>query len=199
MKEPINDQVIIYPTDTVWGLGGSVFSQKAYDEIALIKKTNHTKPLSIMFSSIEMICEYFTLPDFMNEQWLKEFFSLETTLGLPLSFLKKEFPAWLTAKSPMVSIRFVDSDLIKKVGESFKTPFFTTSLNLTKEAPIINFKAALEFRNMHAPGLLIFGDESHQLSGESSTIVFYDPDKKINFQIIRSGRNILEIQKLINS
>ena len=42
--------VLIYPTDTVWGIGGCILSKKNYDEINIIKKINTNKPVSILFS-----------------------------------------------------------------------------------------------------------------------------------------------------
>ena len=42
-----NDGVIIYPTDTVYGLGCSIFSKKAMKRITQIKQVNPKKPLTI--------------------------------------------------------------------------------------------------------------------------------------------------------
>ena len=42
-----NDGIIIYPTDTVYGLGCSIFSKKAMKRLLKIKKVNQKKPLTL--------------------------------------------------------------------------------------------------------------------------------------------------------
>ena len=42
-----NDGIIIYPTDTVYGLGCSIFSKKAMKRLHKIKKVNQKKPLTL--------------------------------------------------------------------------------------------------------------------------------------------------------
>ena len=57
-KNENNDTVFIYPTDTVWGIGGSIWSQDAYDKVCDIKGTGRGKPLSIIVSDEEMLNEF---------------------------------------------------------------------------------------------------------------------------------------------
>jgi len=46
-----NDGIIIYPTDTVYGLGCSIFSKKAMKRLYQLKKVNQKKPLTFMRKS----------------------------------------------------------------------------------------------------------------------------------------------------
>ena len=52
------DGVIIYPTDTVYGLGCSIFSKKAMKRLHLIKKMNPKKTLTLICSNQSQIQEY---------------------------------------------------------------------------------------------------------------------------------------------
>lgn len=193
MKNIQND-IVIYPTDTVWGIGGSIFSEAAYNEIAKIKQTKFDKPLSIMFYSFSHFTENFNLPSFMTEEWLRAYFKLESTLGLPVDLLKTQLPDWLISKSNFLSIRFLETDISLKIGEHLKTPFFTTSLNITGQPPIVNATLALEFKNAHASKALFFESKNINLSGESSTIIFFE---KTHFKLIRKARMIDEIKELL--
>ncbi len=73
-------KLFIYPTDTVWGIGGSVFDQDVYHAINQVKKEPDLKPLSVLFSSMQQLQQFIDLPQEGN--W-SEFFKLETTLLLP--------------------------------------------------------------------------------------------------------------------
>src|SRR5258706_6599536 len=50
--------VIIYPTDTVYGIGCSIFNTKAIERIYKIKKQDKNKPFSFMCVDLSHISEY---------------------------------------------------------------------------------------------------------------------------------------------
>lgn len=190
-----NESVFIYPTDTVWGIGASIYSQSAQQKIASIKKTADDKPLSIMFTDIKVLYNSFNFPDVMSLSWLRNYFKLESTLAIPIKIAKIPIPSWVTGKSDLVSVRCLEHIELKIIGETLKAPFITTSLNLTGEPPITNFQDARQFQLAYAPDAEFFGDSSHNLSGRSSTIVFF----RVNhFEIIREGSKVEEIKKHLN-
>lgn len=176
-----SSQIFIYPTDTVWGIGSTIFDEKAYREIARIKKTTEDKPLSVMFTDLNDLMMSFSFPEEMSEDWLRKFFQLESTLGLPLTMAKILIPSWVHGDSDMISLRYLSDPVLKEM----QPPFFTTSLNITGEAPITSYEKAEEFQKLYAPGARLLGNKSHKLSGESSTIVFF---KNNEFIFIRKGR-----------
>jgi L-threonylcarbamoyladenylate synthase len=187
-----HESVFIYPTDTVWGIGASIYSEDARNKISDIKGSAENKPLSIMFTDVNRLFESFNLPKEITLQWLKDFFKLESTFGIPLTLAKINIPAWVTKESEFVSVRCLELQTLKEIGDALHSPFFTTSLNLTGQAPITSYAEAMRFQKSHAPNIPLFGDATHNLSGQSSTIVFL---KDATFRIIRSGQKIEEIKK----
>lgn len=187
-----SESVFIHPTDTVWGIGGSIYSQSAREKISEIKGAPLDKPLSIMFTDIKTLHSSFNFPEDMGISWLRTYFKLESTLGIPLKISKIPIPSWVNAKSDIVSVRCLDIPVLRAINESLKTPFFTTSLNITGLEPIVNFNDAQAFQKEHAPNTTLFGDSTHNLSGHSSSIVFF---RGSSFEIIRSGRKIEELKK----
>ncbi len=187
-----NESVFIYPTDTVWGIGASIYSQSAQKTIASIKRTSDDKPLSIMFTDVTVLYNSFNFPDVMSLSWLRNYFKLESTLAIPLKIAKISIPSWITGKSELVSVRCLEHPELKIIGETLKAPFITTSLNLTGEPPIVNYQDAKQFQLAYAPDAEFFGDSSHNLSGRSSTIVFFRAN---GFEIIREGSKVEEIRK----
>ncbi|MFA6236480.1 MAG: Sua5/YciO/YrdC/YwlC family protein [Bacteriovorax sp.] len=190
----INNDIYIYPTDTVWGIGCSIYSRSGYEKIADIKKSEKNKPLSIMFGSIDDVVKYFQLPEGMTSVWMKNFFKLETTLGLPLKFAKIPIPEWVSGGSDFISLRCLETEAVKFIYHELHAPFFSTSLNITGDAPITELSAALNFQKKYAPGThLVNSSLTTELSGSSSTIVFFK--KKLEFEIIREGKRIIEVKE----
>ncbi len=187
-----NESIVIYPTDTVWGIGASIYSEEAYKKIAAIKKTTEDKPLSVMFTDVKTLYTSFNFPDFMDVSWLRNYFKLESTLAVPRKIAKISIPSWVTGKSDLVSLRCLEWELLKPIGLDLNGPFFTTSLNITGEPPIVNYDEALAFQKTHAPDAAFYGESTHNLSGRSSTIVFFRGN---HFEIIREGIKVEEIKK----
>jgi len=51
-------KVIIYPTETVYGLGASIFHEKAVRKVHKIKKESQEKPLSVAFADVESVANF---------------------------------------------------------------------------------------------------------------------------------------------
>ena len=54
----LNGGVILYPTDTIWGIGCSAIIESAIKKILKIKRRNNNKLLICLVSSIEMLKRY---------------------------------------------------------------------------------------------------------------------------------------------
>ena len=76
------DTIYVYPTDTVWGMGSSIYSRPAYAEILRIKNYVKPRPLSVLFFHYQQVLEFFNLPSFVREEWLKDFFKIQGAVAL---------------------------------------------------------------------------------------------------------------------
>ena len=95
------------------------------------------------------IRKIFNLPEAVSSDWLKKFFSLETSLGIDIKLLKEaEFPEWIYADSSFVSVRYLDFQHIQNMVSQVGAPVITTSLNLSGEAPIVELSDATEFQQI---------------------------------------------------
>ena len=50
--------VVIYPTDTLYGMGCDALNPQAINRVYNIKKLNKRKPLSLLCSDLEQIAKY---------------------------------------------------------------------------------------------------------------------------------------------
>lgn len=187
----MKDKVIVYPTDTVWGIGGNILSSEVYEQICKIKKTSHSKPLSILFNDLKMLEEYISLEhDFFSNVFLP-LSKMQVTFSIDLSLIKKELPYWCHFQSKKIYLRFLPELNISSVCKDLNTPIFSTSLNVSGESPIVSSQNAKVFYEKNVQnGLFLEGDDS-KLSGESSSII--NIRDKNNIQILRKGKYTQEI------
>ena len=169
--------IIIYPTDTIYGFGAAATNKKAIEKINTMKKRE--APLSIMVDSIESINRFGHL-EHMHEKILNKY------LPGPYTFLiynkRSSLSDKITMSSDMIAIRIPDDSFCKELTSSFG-PIVTTSVNIHKEAPI-NDPITIEkkFNDIY-----IYSDGAID-KALSSTIVDISEGK---LEIIRQGQGII--------
>lgn len=181
----------IYPTDTVWGIGASIDSQEMTLEISKIKQTDPNKPLSILFSSLNQLRQYVQLPAQFDDQWLKKFFSLESTLAVPRSLTKGRIPSWILGDSDLVAVRCLELPGIQRIINEVATPITTTSFNISGTPSIQEREAAHQLFQKIAPHAQFIDDRSAPLSGNASSILKISLEGEMEF--LRKGNCWQEI------
>ncbi|TDJ07380.1 MAG: hypothetical protein E2O68_03750 [Deltaproteobacteria bacterium] len=185
----MSDQIYIYPTDTVWGIGANINSWKAQEKIKAIKKSSADRPMSVLFPGTSMLKEYVDYPS----NW-DSLFDLEITFLIPIGWCKREIPSWIT-KGPYLGIRCFRNDEIDSIREVENAPITSTSLNLAGGDPIITCEDATSFLENAAPTAEMINLQVHKMSGMSSTIV--KVEEKDIYEIIRSGTNLEKIKRAL--
>jgi len=127
-----NGGILIYPTDTVYGLGCSIKAEDSIKKIFEIKKRSLKNPLSVAFSDLEMAKEYILL-DSEEEGFIKKH------INEPFTFVVKKkgniFDI-ITANRNTVGIRIPNHKVVKGIIRSSGIPIITTSANISgKKAP----------------------------------------------------------------
>jgi len=120
-----NDGLIIYPTDTVYGLGCSINSKKALQKIARIKNIKLEKAnLSFVCESLSNLSEYVAQIDSNTFKILKRnlpgpyTFILPGNSNLPKTFKKKK----------TVGIRIPNNNITLSIVEKLGNPIISTSI-----------------------------------------------------------------------
>lgn len=118
--------VILYPTDTVWGLGCDARNPEAIAKIYQIKERDTTKPMLCMVSDFKMLRQYVQVQPEI-EEYLKN--SLRpTTVIYPEA---TGFPTELLAKDGSVAIRVVTDSFCTPMIKKFGGPIVSTSANIS--------------------------------------------------------------------
>jgi tRNA threonylcarbamoyl adenosine modification protein (Sua5/YciO/YrdC/YwlC family) len=122
----LEGKVIIYPTDTVYGLGCDIFQQKAIERICRIKKVDPRKAqLSFVCSDLSHLSDYAKQLSNSTYRILKEHLPGPYTFILPAS---KMVPKILQSKKDTIGLRIPDNKIARAIVEELGRPVLSASL-----------------------------------------------------------------------
>jgi L-threonylcarbamoyladenylate synthase len=128
--------VILYPTDTIWGLGCDATNATAVNRIFAIKKRPLQKSFIILLDEIEKLPLYIDpIPEIA---W-----DLIGNATRPTTFIYKgvkNLPSKLIASDGTIAIRIVQDDFCKKLINLLGKPLVSTSANITGTPTPLSFK-----------------------------------------------------------
>jgi L-threonylcarbamoyladenylate synthase len=127
--------VILYPTDTIWGIGCDATNEKAIRLIYDIKKREDSKSMIILVADERDVLQYVAAPDpqvfdFIEEQKRPVTIIFEYALGLPDN---------LVAEDGSIAIRIVRDEFCRHLIKRLRKPIVSTSANISGQAPPKNF------------------------------------------------------------
>lgn len=122
-----NGGIVLYPTDTVYGLGANIFDNKAVKKVFDIKHRSYLKPLSILVSDVGAI-------DLVAKVSLAQKEVINTYLPGPYTFILNKrsiVPRAVTGGLANVGVRVPDNRIACGLARIF--PITTTSANLSDD------------------------------------------------------------------
>jgi L-threonylcarbamoyladenylate synthase len=128
--------IILYPTDTIWGIGCDATNKAAVDKIFKIKKREEEKSMIILIENEQMLHKYVKdVPPVAYE--------LLDHAEKPLTIIYQhatKLPPNLMNKDGSIGIRIVKDTFCKKVINKLNSPLVSTSANLSGKPSPANFK-----------------------------------------------------------
>lgn len=119
---------LLYPADTIWGLGCDATNQEAVNALFTLKKRPLEKPLIALVDSVEMLSEYVeNLPENIEELLQSD---RATTLVYPQG---KELANGVISQNGSVAIRIPKPCFALDLISAFGKPLVSTSANLSGE------------------------------------------------------------------
>lgn len=119
------DGVILYPTDTIWGLGCDATNEKAIDKVFKIKHRDPEKSLVVLMADVKQLSQYLAnpLPDL--ESLLKQF-TTPTTIVYEGAI---NLPNSVFAKNGSVAVRITSDPFCRSLIKRLRKPIVSTSAN----------------------------------------------------------------------
>ena len=171
----VSGGVILYPTDTVYGLGVNVFNQDAVEEVYRIKNRNFNKPLSVSVSSINDLL-------LITEIRIEHRNLIIDKLPGPFTFVLYKTPVIpdkYISNSKKIGVRIPKSKIAIELSQIF--PITTTSANLSSKETLETPKKIAKQLNGDVDLAIDVGPLTPK---KASTVV--DLTKK-DYKILRQG------------
>lgn len=127
--------ILLYPTDTIWGLGCDPTNESAVSQIYKLKIRDQSKSLIILVDSLSMIERYVTeIPEITYE--------LAGVSDTPLTIIYpkgKNLANGVCSEDGAIAIRICHDDFCKELISRFRKPIVSTSANLSGSPAPGNF------------------------------------------------------------
>lgn len=132
-----NGGIILYPTDTVWGLGCDATNPEAVKKVYHIKNRDDSKALIVLVATEKNIMQYTAAVDLALFDYL-------ATVPKPTTVIYENglgFAENLLADDGSIAIRICKDEFCKALIKRFGKPIVSTSANISGEATPQNFSA----------------------------------------------------------
>lgn len=123
------DGIIVFPTETVYGIGGNALSLDVIKRIYNIKQRPQEKALSILVKSKKEINKYAYISDILEEKIIDNF--MPGPITIILKKRKSQIPDLLTGNNDTIGIRIPDNYIVKKILEACNLPIAAPSANIS--------------------------------------------------------------------
>lgn len=176
---------VVYPTDTVYGLGANIFQEEAVLNVYHIKKRSLNKPISVCVSKIEDIKQLAHLNPHAEN-------IMQKILPGPYTLIlnkKGSIPSQITAGMDKIGIRIPDNVICRDISREF--PITTTSANLSGHP---SPKSAQEAQQELGENPDIIIDSGPCPGGISSTVMDLTVTPP---RIIREGAGMGKLRKFL--
>ena len=170
--------VILYPTDTVWGMGCDATSPASVERIYAIKQRNEAQSMLTLVDGWDMLARYVgEVPDIAVQ--------LMEKASRPLSIIypkAKNLAANLIAANGSIGIRIVQEPFCQQLIKAFGKPIVSTSANLSGQPTPGTFED-ISGEIMEAVDYIVRWRQDDKQQASASSIVLLHEDG--SYQMIR--------------
>ena len=164
-------KVIVYPTDTIYGLGCLATDKKAINKIYRIKKREKKKPLLVLISDFKMLRKYFKV-DKKQLAYLRKIWPGKVSVILNK---KSNLPGYVSGRLSSVAVRLPKSGFLTKMIKELGAPVVSTSLNKSGRKPLASVSRLEKYFRAAKPDLVI---DAGTIKGRPSKLIdLRDVDK----------------------
>lgn len=170
-------KVIIYPTDTLYGLGADINQHAAVDRLYALRRLDPKKPLSLVCSSLSQVSQYATFDNAC-------FRFMKRVLPGPYTFIlraTREAPRMGQSKRRAVGIRIPNHPVGLALVETLGRPILSTSALLEEGADVSD---PVQLADQYAGTEVALVLDGGLLGGTPSTIIDWTEAEPV---VVRQG------------
>ncbi|HTR29926.1 MAG TPA: L-threonylcarbamoyladenylate synthase [Puia sp.] len=166
--------LILYPTDTIWGVGCDATNVEAVSKVYALKRRAESKSLIVLVADQRDILKFTTQPDLRIFDFLKTVDRATTVIyegaiGLAPNLINAD---------GTVAIRLVNDDFCRHLIKRFRKPLVSTSANISGEPAPARFRE-IEAEIGSGVNYVVHHRRDDEAAHEPSTIVKWNPDGNV--------------------
>jgi tRNA threonylcarbamoyl adenosine modification protein (Sua5/YciO/YrdC/YwlC family) len=169
--------IVIYPTDTVYGIGCDLFNKRGIEKIYEIKRRSKKQPLSFVCADLKDISRYARVSDYAYK-------TMRRLLPGPYTFIleaSRLVPKIILPKRQTTGIRVPDNQICLSLVGELGHPIISTSVTV-EDGDVLSNPLEIKEKFEHCVDLIIDGGI---LIPEPSSVISLVDD---NIEIIRVGK-----------
>ncbi len=169
--------IVIYPTDTVYGMGCDLFNKRGIEKIYEIKRRSKKQPLSFVCADLKDISRYARVSDYAYK-------TMRRLLPGPYTFIleaSRLVPKIILPKRQTTGIRVPDNQICLSLVGELGHPIISTSVTV-EDGDVLSNPIEIKEKFEHCVDLIIDGGI---LIPEPSSVISLVDD---NIEIIRVGK-----------
>ncbi len=171
--------IIVYPTDTVWGIGCDATNESAVSKIYALKHREDNKSMLVLLDSPAKLDYYVSVPN--TAELLLE---MQNSKPLTIIYPKaRNMARNLIADDGSIGIRITEEPFSKELCARFKSPIVSTSANISGH-PTAHFFQQIEQEILEGSDYVCRYRRDDMTSHESSSVIKVNIDN--TFEIIRN-------------
>jgi L-threonylcarbamoyladenylate synthase len=160
--------LILYPTDTIWGIGCDATNPEAVKKIFLLKQRSESKSMIVLLADPKDINRYTSHAEPFITEYLKKTTKpttiiYEGALGLAENLISKD---------GSIAIRIVREDFCRHLIKRFRKPIVSTSANISGQDSPQNFAGISERIKQGVDYIVKYRQNDNQMAKASSMIRF---------------------------
>jgi tRNA threonylcarbamoyl adenosine modification protein (Sua5/YciO/YrdC/YwlC family) len=172
-----NGGVVVYPTDTNYGIGCDIMNKKAIERIYQLKQRDKSKPFSFICSGLKNISYYAKVSNYAYK-------TMRRLLPGPYTFIlegSKLVPKIMLTKRKTAGIRVPDNNICLALVEELGNPVITTSATMP-DGSIINDASLIHDIFKNRIDVVVDGS---MVPGKPSSVISLINDEP---EVLREGR-----------
>lgn len=171
-----NGGLLLYPTDTIWGIGCDATNKEAIEKVFALKGRDKNKSMIVLLHSDNQLASYVKdIPEVAYEL-------IEAT-DRPLTIVylgAKNLAENAIAEDGSIGIRVVNHPFCKQLLQRFKKPIISTSANLSGHTSSGSFADIADEIKDGVDYVVKYG-QLHKTDGKPSMVMKLDPSGKFEF------------------
>lgn len=172
-------KIVIFPTETIYGIGTTALDDKACEKIYTIKGRPANRPMIVLISNIEMLKELTEEVGIIEQKLIDAFWPGPLTI----IFKKKQgISDIVTGGLDTVGVRMTSGEVIQKIIQKSGVPIVAPSANLTGKDAGTKIDIIKKELGKNVDYILDYGDIDNEVP---STLVKVEND---NITILREGK-----------